>query len=193
MNPPSVPVVALFGGTFDPPHVGHTMAVAYLLAAEEVDAVWIEPVAHHPLDKQPTAFEHRRAMCDLAFGWLDDRVSIRDDEVDVAGQGRTIDLLRHLKARHPQTCFRLVMGSDQLADRHRWLAFDEVMALAPPIVLGRPGYADAAGFEAAVDLPAISSSEIRAALGRGDSVQGQVSVTVLDYIERAELYRGAST
>ena len=193
MSPPSTPVVALFGGTFDPPHVGHIMAVAYLLAAEQVDAVWVEPVAQHPLDKQPTDFSHRRAMCELAFGWLGDRVSVRDDEVDVGGKGRTIELLRYLQAQHPQTRFRLVMGSDQLADRQRWLAFDEVMALAPPIVLGRPGYGDEPGFEAAICLPAVSSSEIRAAIGRGDSVRGRISRAVLDYIERLELYRGVRT
>ena len=55
-----MPEIALFGGSFDPPHVGHLLAAAYVLATEPVDELWLVPVFEHPLGKKPAApFEHR--------------------------------------------------------------------------------------------------------------------------------------
>ena len=55
-----MPEIALFGGSFDPPHVGHLLAAAYVLATEPVDELWFVPVLQHPLGKPLLAsFEHR--------------------------------------------------------------------------------------------------------------------------------------
>ncbi len=180
--------IALFGGSFDPPHIAHVMAVTWTLATQPIDAVWIEPVHHHPLDKRPTAFEHRLAMCRAAFGWLGDQVVIRQDEALLGGDGRTVDLLDDLSARHPAVRWRLIMGTDQLRDRERWKDFERVLRLAPPIVLGRPGHPGAPGFDAQVELPAISSTDIRAALGRGERPVDLLPKAVLDYIFEHRLY-----
>jgi len=59
-----MPEIALFGGSFDPPHVGHLLAAAYVLATEPVDELWLVPVFEHPLGKKPAApFEHRVELC----------------------------------------------------------------------------------------------------------------------------------
>ncbi len=166
------------------------MAVSWVLSTQPVDAVWVEPVFRHPLDKRPTAFEHRQAMCRAAFAWLGERVIIRDDEASLGGEGRTIDLLDHLRASHPTTRWNLIMGTDQLRDRHLWKDFERVLELAPPLVLGRPGHPGEPGFEARVELPAISSTEVRSTLAAGHSASDLVPHAVLDYIEANELYRG---
>ena len=60
-----MPEIALFGGSFDPPHVGHLLAAAYVLATEPVDELWLVPVFEHPLGKKPAApFEHRVELCE---------------------------------------------------------------------------------------------------------------------------------
>lgn len=186
------PTIALFGGAFDPPHVAHVLAVTWALATEALDAVWIEPVFHHPLHKHPTRFEGRLAMCEAAFGWLGDKVVVRRDEADLGGSGRTIDLLEHLGAAHPEVQFRLILGTDQLTNRAQWKDFERVLRLAPPIVLGRPGHPDAPGFEARITLPQISSTAVRDALASGQRPDGLVPRAVLSYIARHGLYGGQS-
>src|SRR4051812_50183501 len=57
--------IALFGGSFDPPHVGHLLAAAYVLATEPVGELWLVPVNEHPFGKRLAApFEHRAALCE---------------------------------------------------------------------------------------------------------------------------------
>ena len=66
--------VALLGGSFNPPHVGHLLAAHYVRATQGVDEVWLMPAYHHPFGKALADFEHRAAMCELlcldASGWL---------------------------------------------------------------------------------------------------------------------------
>lgn len=165
---PAPQTVAIFGGSFDPPHVAHVLAVAAVLSTQPVDAVWIMPVDRHPLAKQPISWRARLALCHAAFSLFGERAVVREDEHTLGGAGRTLDLLQHLAARHPETRFRLVVGSDQLTNRHRWHRFDAVEAMAPLIVLGRPGHPVPAPYQAAVTLPDLSSTAARAALAAGE-------------------------
>ncbi len=184
--------IALFGGTFDPPHAAHLLAATYVLAAAPVDAVWVLPVARHPLGKEPGAdFATRIQLCRLAFAVLGERVVVRDDEKD--SSGRTLDLLALLRERHPAHPFRLIIGTDILAERARWHRFDQVVQLAPPVILQRPGYAVPSEWAAQalpIPLPELASSAIRARLQRGDSVQGWVPQAVADEIAHRGLYGG---
>lgn len=89
--------IALYGGSFDPPHVAHVMTVAWLLSAAPVDEVWIVPVAKHFLAKVVSKFDDRVLMCRLAFGLFGDRVQVRMDEQELGGSGASIDLVGHLQ------------------------------------------------------------------------------------------------
>lgn len=155
---------ALFGGTFDPPHLGHGMTITYALGLAEVDEVWVLPVADHPFGKRPAPFEARVAMCRLAFGLFGERVQVREDERD--SSGRTWDLLQLLRARHPERRFRLVLGSDQRASLDRWYRAEELLEAAPPIWVGRRGQQDQDTDD--VVIPDYSSTAARAALLRGE-------------------------
>ena len=73
----------LFGGTFDPPHVGHVLAVAWLLATLDAD-VWIEPVDRHVLGKAPLPFATRLHWSRLAFGIFGPRATVREDCTSIA-------------------------------------------------------------------------------------------------------------
>lgn len=181
--------VAVFGGSFNPPHVGHVLAVAYVLAVHEVDEVLVVPAFRHPFNKDLCAFEHRAAMARLAFGDLA-RVSVSEIERELgAPVSRTVDTLEALLERHSDWRLHLVIGADVLHDREKWHRFERVVELASPLVLGRAGVSHPEAPRAV--LPEVSSSQIRSALARGDRgvVDSLVPRRVRDYIEREGLYR----
>ncbi|MEM6787637.1 MAG: nicotinate-nicotinamide nucleotide adenylyltransferase [Myxococcota bacterium] len=179
-------VVALFGGSFDPPHVGHVLAVTYLLSSTDVDGVWVIPVYAHAFGKALTPYVTRHRLCELAFGWLP-RVHVDDIERELGGESRTLTTIQALQARHPDVDMRLVIGSDVLGDTPGWHRFDRVAALAPPLVLGRVGHPHPDAPELVV-LPDVSSRDVRSALARGMPLAGRLPRTVEALIRREGLY-----
>lgn len=191
--------VALFGGSFHPPHVGHLLAATYVRAVAGVDAVWLMPASRHPFGKELAPFDARVALCE-ALASLVAGVAVSRAEAEVEGDGRTLHTVRHLAAKHPEHRFSLVVGSDILRETHKWYRFEELVALAPLVVLARSGHPippDAAatpGLRGAkvlseVVLPEVSSTEVRARLARGDDVGDLVPAPVLRAIEERGLYR----
>jgi nicotinate-nucleotide adenylyltransferase len=185
--------LAVFGGSFNPPHVAHVLATVYVLETQGVDAVWIVPCFHHAFDKALAPFEDRLEMCREAFAFLGDRAVVSDVERAIApADGRpsyTVETMEELAGRKPGAELRLVIGADILADRHKWHRWDDLARLAPPIVLGRQGYALSADLPDLVELPAVSSTEVRARLAMGESAAALVPARVLEYVIRRGLYR----
>jgi nicotinate-nucleotide adenylyltransferase len=181
--------VAIFGGSFNPPHVAHLLATALVLATREVELVLVVPTYSHPFSKPLAPYEDRVTMCEHAMGWLP-RVQISRAEEELGGESRTLRTLEHLQAAHPDWAMRLVLGSDTFAESSKWFRFDLVRALAPPIVLGRAGSADGAGLGAVV-LPPISSTGVRAHIARGawDELREIVPSSVISYIRERDLYQ----
>ena len=62
--------IAIFGGSFNPPHVAHVLAAAYVLSTAEIDRLLVVPTFRHPFAKALASYEDRVAMCSLAMGWL---------------------------------------------------------------------------------------------------------------------------
>jgi nicotinate-nucleotide adenylyltransferase len=179
--------VALLGGSFNPPHVGHVMAAWWALATQGVEEVWLLPSFRHPFGKQLAPWEDRVRMCELAIASIRGaRVCAAEAELaDDPLVGRTARTLEHLVAKHPDHRFALVIGTDLLREIGEWYRFDRVKELARIVVVGRQGYENAAG---APSLPAISSSAIREAIGRGEEVSGLVPRRVAEYIAARGLY-----
>src|SRR5713226_643265 len=205
--------IALFGGSFDPPHVGHLLAAAWVLATEPVDELWFVPVHEHPLGKKMAApFEHRVELCQLAIADLGlKRARVSRIEEDLGGEGRTVDLLEHLHQRRPGDRFALVLGTDLKLERAQWKRFERIQELARIIEVWRGGYPHAVGTRIAepplinpagtriaapplimspnVALLEISSTQIRAALSTGADISRLVPRAVLDAIRAAGTYR----
>lgn len=179
--------VALLGGSFNPPHVGHLLAAHFVRATQPVDEVWFLPAFRHPFGKQLVSFEHRVRMCELicadASGWL----KVMETERDVPGDGRTVDTLEHLQIRYPSFQFTLVIGSDILPDLPKWKAFDRIEQLARVLVLHRAGYPAPNAF--GPPLAEVSSTEIRARFERGESPDQLVPAPVLAYAKANGLYQ----
>lgn len=184
--------VAIYGGSFNPPHVGHVLAVTYTLVAQPVDEVLVVPCYVHPFAKELASFDERFAMCELAMGWLPG-VSVSRVEAELGGESRTLRTLEHLQAQHPDWSMRLLVGADILNDASKWHGFDRVTALAPLLVLGRAGVA-AAGAPQPL-LPEVSSTQIRAmfAAGERDRLSELVPRVVIEHAVRRGLYRGQAS
>jgi len=178
--------VALFGGSFNPPHVAHQLAALYVLETAPVDALWLVPAYEHAFGKPLAAFEDRLAMCQLAAAALGPRVQVSDVERAIGGRSLTLRTVRRLAELHPEHAFSLVIGSDLQGDVSSWYRGDELARTIPFIVVGRPGTASG---DAGIVMPDVSSSEVRAALAAGQSVDRFVPRAVLDYIMRKGLYK----
>ncbi len=177
--------VALFGGSFNPPHVAHQLAALHVLETEPVDELWFVPVFKHPFDKTLEAFEHRLAMCERAAAALGPRARVSDCERTLGGDSRTLRTVQSLKATHPGTEFALVVGADLLPELGSWYGADELRQLVRFIVVGRTGHAGGT-----LAMPAVSSTEVRQRLTRGERPEGLVPRSVLDYIGERKLYVG---
>jgi nicotinate-nucleotide adenylyltransferase len=178
--------VALLGGSFNPPHIGHLLAAHFVRATEPVDEVWLLPSFHHPFGKSLAPFEDRAAMCQLlcddASGWL----KVSTVERELGGEGRTVHTLEHLTRQHPGWRFTLVVGSDILRDLPHWKDVDRIRRLARVLVLHRAGYpaSEAVG----PPLAEVSSTEVRDRLSRGGLPTGLVPLRVLEYAQERRLY-----
>ncbi|MGC3999673.1 MAG: nicotinate (nicotinamide) nucleotide adenylyltransferase [Anaeromyxobacter sp.] len=180
--------VALLGGSFNPPHAAHLMAAYWTLATQDVGEVWLMPTWSHPFGKALAPFEDRVRMCELAAAALRG-VHVCPAERELAGDplaGKTARVLEHLVQKHPDHRFSLVIGADILPDTDKWYRWDRVQALATLIVIGREGFPPVPGAPA---LPAISSTEVRERLARGEDVSGLVPRKVLAYVAERGLYR----
>jgi nicotinate-nucleotide adenylyltransferase len=189
--------IALFGGSFNPPHVAHQMAALYVTETQSVDELWIAPTYIHPFEhKQLVSFEHRVAMCKLIAAPLGPRVMVTKIEEEMAQRpgfraSRTLDLVTYLVDNGLEV--RLVVGSDIMTETGKWYRWSELVSKAPPIILGREGFDTPPGsVVTGVTLPAISSTQIRRAFATGDhaSVANLVPRTVYNYIVQHGLYKG---
>lgn len=181
--------ICLFGGSFDPPHNGHVAMVRYALSRQDVHSVWVLPVYQHAFDKRLSDFDARMAMCQLAFGALDGAV-VSDLERQLGGVSRTLRLVQAVRDQHPDTPLRLLVGADVMGDIDRWHRFDEIARIAPPLPVGRPGYASDATDSQAPPMPDVSSTEVRQRLGRGEDLQEAVPEAVARYVAERDLYPG---
>jgi nicotinate-nucleotide adenylyltransferase len=177
--------IALFGGSFDPPHVGHQMAALYVLATEPVDELWLVPVFRHAFGKPLTDFAHRVAMCEAMREPFGSRLLVSTAEGVLGGVSRTVETVRHLLRQRPDDRFSLVIGTDVLAERQSWYEVEALDRLVRYVVVGRPGY----GSASEIQMPQVSSTEVRRRLAQGKDCQHLVPRLVLKYIAEHGLYR----
>jgi len=176
--------VGIFGGRFDPPHVGHlalARAAAEHFGLDELHVTVVADAAHKLSEASP---EHRLAMARLAFADVDATVELEQHRY-------TVDALE--AKRYDDPIF--LIGADQLADLPTWKEPDRVLELARLGVAARPGWEPERGsdrieiFE--LEPQPVSSTEIRERVRRGESIEGLVVPAVAAYIGEHDLYRDA--
>jgi nicotinate-nucleotide adenylyltransferase len=186
--------VGILGGSFNPPHVGHALLAHTLLSTEPIDALWVIPVAEHPFGKDAVSFEHRKAMCELAFRHLGNRVEILEIERTLPKPSYTVQTLAALLQAHPGIELTLIIGSDIIPELPRWREPERLPSLAKIVCFPRQGAAEIVPpedipmkFHKGFALPEVSSTEIRGA-AHTDAVEGLLDLQVLDYIRTHKLY-----
>lgn len=178
--------IAVYGGSFDPPHAGHLLAATWIVTCTSVDRLLVVPTFAHALGKAPCAsFEDRVAMCEALVRELP-RCAVSDLERTLPTPSRTFHTLDALRALFPEAELRLVVGADIARETGRWHRWDDVVAMAKPLWLGREGYPRPEG--ASLDFPKMSSTDLRARLARGEPVDGCVPNAVLEVMRARRLY-----
>ena len=181
--------VGVFGGTFDPVHVGHLAIANAALDELGLDRVYFVPARHSPLKLEgPIASaEDRLAMLTAAIAG-EPRFRVSTVELDREGPSFTVDTLEALRGEGE---LFLILGSDAYADFERWREPSRIRDLATVVLAARPGAPNAPDGVRILDSPLmdISSRELRARAARGRSLRYLVVEAALRYIEEHRLYR----
>ncbi len=185
----------ILGGTFNPPHVAHLIAAHEVRDTLALDRVILIPTARHAFKGDAAASARdRAAMAELAVagdaGLAADRI-----EVDRGGTSYTIDTLRALREREPDTEWYLILGADALAEFHRWREADRIAEIAHVVVITRgddpaPDRLPFADRSLLVPVPAleVSSTSVRERVASGRSIRYWVPPGVEGYIRHHGLY-----
>jgi nicotinate-nucleotide adenylyltransferase len=181
--------VGVFGGTFDPVHVGHLAIANAALDELSLDRVYLVPARRSPLKQEgPTASAEDRLAMLIAAIADEPRFRVSPIELDRKGPSFTVDTLEALRSKGE---LFLILGSDAYADFERWREPARIKSLATIVLAARPGAPNAPAGARMLDSPLmdISSRELRARAARGRSLRYLVPEAVLRYIEEHRLYR----
>lgn len=198
--------IGMLGGTFDPPHKGHLEIARFAIEAMDVDAVVMIPAAN-PAFKQGSvvaSIEDRLEMCRLACAG-NARLSVSDVEARRNGVTYSIDTVRQLRAELGDDVQLLfLLGADAASSLPSWNEAEALASLVSFKVFPRCSDAgedasemllrlESAGFDVEMvhcEVGEVSSTEVRANLACGDSVEALLPACVADYIEARGLYTG---
>lgn len=181
--------IALLGGAFNPPHLGHILIARQVLDFTDTEEVWLLPNYRQHPPKPVASFEHRLAMTSLMA--MPD-VKISTLEFDHQLDGQTIHVLPHLPVGNE---YRFIIGSDQLPAFHLWGQWETLLKKIPFFVFPRYGYPNEPIYanmsvvhnELLIGTN-ISSTRIRERIKQGFSPEPFVLPSVAKYIAEAKLY-----
>ncbi len=187
--------LGIFGGSFDPVHLGHLLVAEAAREELALQRLIFIPASQSPFkpDQKPTAAVERLKLLRLALAgkeWCE----LDTQEINRGGISYTIDTVRDISVRHPEATLYYLIGGDHVAQLPKWREAAELARLVTFVVIPRPGQAKApfpapfkgqtlAGFPLG-----ISSSQIRARVKSGLTVEGLVPAAVAEAIRNNRLY-----
>ena len=198
--------IGIFGGSFDPPHLGHLWIAEAVLESLELDEILWIPAAISPLkpDGPVASNEQRRQMIDLAVSGCE-KFRVDDRELTRGDVSYTVDTLDELRAEYPRADLFLIMGSDSLASIRKWHQPRRLLELVNLAVLQR-GAEDSIDYnvlsglateqqidrirKSRVPMPLIelSSSDLRDRVSKGLSIRFRIPAAVETFIRANNLY-----
>ena len=204
--------LGIFGGSFDPPHVGHLLVAQDAIAALSLDRLMVVPTGTQPLkQRHRTDAIHRLAMVQRCFEGVA-HAEVDPIEVDRGGLSFMVDTVDHYRAQFPAAVIHLLIGEDVVATLPQWRNPERLLAMVELVVLTRasapagdapPFRASEPGGSSDASLPGnasarrlatrrvdVSSTEIRERVRHGLSIKGFVPDAVAHYIASTALYSG---
>ena len=185
--------VALFGGSFNPIHIGHIQTAEYLQSVFHYDYFIFMPVSI-PVHKDSSAIidgRHRLQMCRLAAAVIPNAI-VSDMEIKRGGSSYTVDTVHELlRYGDNETVIDVVIGDDLLPGLPKWKEIDALCSLAHFVCLTRESVRPQLPYPITyIDNPIIevSSSQIRDRIKNGESIDGLVPSSVAGYIAENNLY-----
>jgi len=186
--------IAILGGTFNPPHIGHLIIGERAHSVLKLDRVFFIPANIPPIKEKFTEIgkHHRLKMTQLATK-DNPHFTVLDWELQRGGVSYTIDTVNEIRTKLSPTEIYLIMGWDQALIFDQWKDYDKLLELCKLIVFTRPGYEGTlpAILKDSQTLPLhidVSSSMIRDMLARGESIRYLVPNAVISYIYKHKLY-----
>lgn len=188
--------IGLFFGSFNPIHIGHLIIANYMANHTDISEVWLMVSPHNPLKKKDSLANmyDRLEMVNLALADAEN-IKSSDFEFRLKQPSYTIDTLTHLKERHPEREFVLIMGSDNLVSLKKWKNYEIILRDYQIYIYPRPDYYD----EEMAKHPSItitktplmefSSTFIRKSVAANKNIKYFLPDSVIDFIEKKGLYR----
>ena len=188
--------LGLFGGRFDPVHVGHLLAAQAAFEALKLDELWFIP-AKSPPHKPAVASPADRLQMLVLATLTNPAFVVQGLELERPGPSYTFDTVAALKKVRPSDTLVFITGADAAADLASWHRAEELSTLINIVALARPGYTIAdlePPLRGRIEtlntrLCDISSTEVRSRLNRHQSVRYLVPELVETYLDRTALYR----
>lgn len=182
--------ITLFGGTFDPPHLGHSKIARALLDLNLADEVWFLPVGAHAFEKKASPAQVRVALLEKI---LEPQQKIELYEMENPGMSITFQTLTALAKKYSEHQFSFVIGSDNLEKFHLWHDYQTMLAQFPFFVYPRAGAALKPLYEhmhvlEGVEPVAVSSTQVRSQIAAGVAIDSLVKSGVAEYIAEHGLY-----
>ncbi|MGE5087146.1 MAG: nicotinate (nicotinamide) nucleotide adenylyltransferase [Bacillota bacterium] len=211
--------IGIFGGSFNPPHMGHVNAIQTVAKKMGLNKIHVVPAAQNPLKtpvEGPTP-EQRLELTKLAFNQYGDMYYVDDQELQRGGMSYTIDTVMNLRKTYDASDLYLIVGADKFEELSQWKDYSKILAETNLVVTTRPGYDMPESLE---EMPGylkplvadfdfnfielttgrniqfitlrdieISSSEVRKWLRTGKPVEKYLALSVESYVKEHKLYR----
>lgn len=193
--------IGIFGGSFDPPHLGHRALAEVALGALALDELRWVPVGvpWYKTHRELAGAEHRAAMIGLAIAG-EPKFLLDRRELQREGPSYTVDSVRELQAECAEASLVLIIGQDQYARLHTWHEWRDLLGRVSLAVAARNGQAPMPGaplmnHRHRIDrLPMprmdVSATVVRERAAAAQDITALVGADVAGYIERHQLYRG---
>lgn len=190
--------IGIYGGSFNPVHIGHTSLAQAICEQKLVDEVWLVVSPLNPFKRNRSdelLDDHiRLEMAKIATRDIS-CIKVSDIEFNMPKPSYTYDTLKALKQRYPQHKFSLIIGADNWISFSKWYKSDEIMANYNIIVYRRPGCEiDLSSVPknvtvASTELYNVSSTQIREGIKNGSDVSMYLNPKVYNYIKTNGLYK----
>ena len=184
--------VCIFGGTFNPPHIGHLIMANEVYHALDIEEIRFMPNAKPPHKESSNVVsgEQRLRMLELAIADFP-YFKVESYEIEKGGISYTYDTMAELQKREPDTHFSFLIGGDMIAYLDKWAKIDQLSKNVELIGVGRPGFITETKYPVAmVEAPLIdlSSTMLRNRIRDGKDVALLIPENVQAYIRQENLY-----